>query len=35
MKESSKEIMDRPTKIALAVVIVLFVILIGVYNFTM
>lgn len=35
MKESSKETMDRPTKIALIVVIVIFAVLIVIYNYTM
>ncbi len=35
MKESSKETMDRPTKIALVVVIAIFALLIVVYKFTM
>lgn len=35
MKESSKETMDKATKIALGVVITIFVLLIVVYNLTM
>lgn len=35
MKESSKETMDKPTKVALAVVIAIFAVLIVVYSLTM